>query len=111
MERKSAGVDHAKVYMAVLIQEGINADGAGVIITTDPYDRENKEAIYISAKRELEIKVVEAREIAEQTTSYSQRSKPHANPPATVNTAAQFCLSTVLRIAYFSSGASARAPR
>lgn len=64
--RERAGIDHAKVYMAVLIQEGINADSAGVMITTDPYDRENKEAVYISAKRGLGIKVVEGKQIAEQ---------------------------------------------
>lgn len=64
--RERAGIDHAKVYMAVLIQEGINADSAGVMITADPYDRENTGAIYISAKRGLGIKVVEGKKIAEQ---------------------------------------------
>ena len=64
--RERANVDHSKVYMAVLIQEGINADSAGVMITTDPYDREDKDAIYISAKRGLGIKVVEGKKIAEQ---------------------------------------------
>lgn len=64
--RERAGIDHLKVYMAVLFQEGINADSAGVMITTDPYDKENKGAIYISAKRGLGIKVVEGRRIAEQ---------------------------------------------
>ena len=64
--RERANVDHSKVYMAVLIQEGINADSAGVMITTDPYNRENKDAIYISAKRGLGIKVVEGQKIAEQ---------------------------------------------
>ncbi len=64
--RERAGIDHSKVYMAVLIQEGINADSAGVMITADPYDRENKNAIYISAKRGLGIKVVEGKKIAEQ---------------------------------------------
>jgi hypothetical protein len=64
--RERAGIDHSKVYMAVLIQEGINADSAGVMITTDPYDRENRDSIYISAKRGLGIKVVEGRKIAEQ---------------------------------------------
>lgn len=64
--RERAGIDHTKVYMAVLIQEGINADSAGVMITTDPYDRENDNAIYISAKRGLGIKVVEGQKIAEQ---------------------------------------------
>jgi hypothetical protein len=64
--RERAGIDHSKVYMAVLFQEGINADSAGVMITTDPYDKENKGAIYISAKRGLGIKVVEGKRIAEQ---------------------------------------------
>ena len=64
--RERAGIDHAKVYMAVLIQEGINADSAGVMITADPYNPESKDAIYISAKRGLGIKVVEGKRIAEQ---------------------------------------------
>lgn len=64
--RERAGIDHAKVYMAVLLQEGINADSAGVMITTDPYDPDNRDAIYISAKRGLGIRVVEGKRIAEQ---------------------------------------------
>ena len=64
--RERAGIDHAKVYMAVLIQEGINADSAGVMITADPYNPESKGAIYISAKRGLGIKVVDGKRIAEQ---------------------------------------------
>ena len=64
--REQAGVDHRKVYMAVLIQQGINADSAGVMITCDPYDPANKSAIYISAKRGLGIKVVEGNKIPEQ---------------------------------------------
>ncbi len=64
--RERAGIDHAKVFMGVLIQEGINSESSGVMITTDPYDRDDKEAIYISAKRGLGIKVVEGKKIAEQ---------------------------------------------
>ncbi|HEX8137821.1 MAG TPA: PEP/pyruvate-binding domain-containing protein [Pyrinomonadaceae bacterium] len=64
--RERAGIDHMKVFMAVLIQEGINSESSGVMITTDPYDRDNTGAIYISAKRGLGIKVVEGRKIAEQ---------------------------------------------
>jgi rifampicin phosphotransferase len=64
--REHAGIDHAKAFMAVLIQEGINADSAGVMITTDPYDTDNRGAIYISAKKGLGIKVVEGKKIAEQ---------------------------------------------
>jgi phosphoenolpyruvate synthase/pyruvate phosphate dikinase len=59
-------VDHSKIFMAVLIQEGINSESSGVMITTDPYNKENKGAIYISAKRGLGIKVVEGKKVAEQ---------------------------------------------
>jgi rifampicin phosphotransferase len=64
--RERAGVDHSKIFMAVLIQEGINSESSGVMITTDPFDTENKGAIYISAKRGLGIKVVEGKRVAEQ---------------------------------------------
>ena len=64
--RERAGIDHSKIFMAVLVQEGINGDSAGVMITADPYDREDRDAIYISAKRGLGIKVVEGKKIAEQ---------------------------------------------
>jgi hypothetical protein len=64
--RERANIDHSKAYMAVLIQEGVNADSAGVMITTDPFDSDNRGAIYISAKRGLGIKVVEGKRIPEQ---------------------------------------------
>ena len=64
--RERANVDHSKIFMAVLIQEGINSESSGVMISTDPFDKENAGAIYISAKRGLGIKVVEGQRIAEQ---------------------------------------------
>lgn len=64
--RERAGVDHSKIFMAVLLQEGVNSESSGVMITADPFDRDNKGVIYISAKRGLGIKVVEGRRIAEQ---------------------------------------------
>jgi phosphoenolpyruvate synthase/pyruvate phosphate dikinase len=64
--RERANIDHSKAFMAVLVQEGVNADSAGVMITTDPFDSDNRGAIYISAKRGLGIKVVEGKKIAEQ---------------------------------------------
>jgi len=72
--RERAGVDHSGTYMAVLIQEGINSESSGVMITTDPFDRENQGAIYISAKRGLGIKVVEGKRVAEQIIY-----RPHGN--------------------------------
>lgn len=42
-------VDQQGVYMSALIQTGINMDRGGVMITKDPFDAENKNAVYISA--------------------------------------------------------------
>ncbi|MFN2532024.1 MAG: PEP/pyruvate-binding domain-containing protein [Pyrinomonadaceae bacterium] len=64
--RERAGVDHTKIFMAVLLQEGINSESSGVMISTDPFDPENKGVVYISAKRGLGIKVVEGQKVAEQ---------------------------------------------
>jgi hypothetical protein len=64
--REQAGIDHQKVYMAVLLQVGINAESAGVMITTNPFDPEDKDAIFISAKRGLGIKVVDGLKVPEQ---------------------------------------------
>jgi hypothetical protein len=68
--RERAGIDHMKIYMAVLIQEGVNSESSGVMITADPFNRTpdaiNKDSIYISAKRGLGMKVVEGQRIAEQ---------------------------------------------
>src|ERR1051325_10078960 len=64
--RERANVDHSKIFMAVLLQEGINSESSGVMISTDPFDNDNRGAIYISAKRGLGIKVVEGQRIAEQ---------------------------------------------
>jgi len=64
--RERASVDHSKIFMAVLLQEGINSESSGVMITADPFDRDNRGVVYISAKRGLGIKVVEGQRIAEQ---------------------------------------------
>lgn len=42
-------VDQQTVYMSALIQISINMDRGGVMITKDPFDRENKNAVYISS--------------------------------------------------------------
>lgn len=64
--RERSGIDHMKIFMAVLIQEGINSESSGVMITADPFNRDNKGAVYISAKRGLGMKVVEGQRVAEQ---------------------------------------------
>ncbi len=42
-------IDHNETYMGVLIQVGVDMDNGGVMITTDPFDKENKGAVYIAA--------------------------------------------------------------
>jgi Phosphoenolpyruvate synthase/pyruvate phosphate dikinase len=64
--RESFGINHSAVYPAVLIQEGINAEAAGVLITTNPFDREDRRSVYVNAKRGLGIRVVEGRRVPEQ---------------------------------------------
>jgi hypothetical protein len=64
--RESFGMNHFGVYPAVLIQEGIDADSAGVAITKDPFNPANRSAVFVNAKRGLGIKVVEGRRVAEQ---------------------------------------------
>jgi len=76
--RERAGIEHTKIFMAVLIQEGINSESSGVMITADPFNREvnplNEGTVYISAKRGLGMKVVEGQRIAEQVVF-----RPRAN--------------------------------
>lgn len=42
-------VSQTTVYMSALIQVGVNMDRGGVMITKDPFDDKNKDAVYISA--------------------------------------------------------------
>lgn len=42
-------VDHTGAMMSAFIQVGVNMENGGVMITRDPFDRENKGAVYISA--------------------------------------------------------------
>ena len=42
-------VDHTKTYMSAFVQTGVDMDNGGVMITRDPFDQNNKNAVYISA--------------------------------------------------------------
>ena len=64
--RERAGVDHLKTMMAVLVQEGVNAESSGVMITVDPFNDANRDSVYINAKRGLGMRVVEGKRVAEQ---------------------------------------------
>src|SRR5258707_7326220 len=73
--RERGGIEHTKIYMAVLIQEGINSESSGVMSTADPFNREstivNQGSIYISAKRRLGMKVAGADRGAKQIAGRS----------------------------------------
>lgn len=64
--RTQAGIDHFKVYGGVLIQLGVNADAAGVLITRNPFMRTDDGSIFINAKRGLGIRVVNGHKVPEQ---------------------------------------------
>jgi hypothetical protein len=68
--RERAFIPHDKVYMAVLIQTGVNSEKSGVMITANPYDREDKNAIYINAKKGLGERVVSGTVVGEQIVFY-----------------------------------------
>ena len=64
-ERQFAGIDHRQAYPAVLIQTGVNATAAGVLLTTDIWGH-NPHTYTINAKWGLGIRVVEGQKIPEQ---------------------------------------------
>lgn len=59
-------VSQSAVYMSALIQVGIDMDKGGVMITKDPFDDRNKNAVYISAVCGHNSKVVDNVGIPEQ---------------------------------------------
>lgn len=63
--RAAAGMSHF-VYPSVLVQVGMNADAAGVLVTTNPFDPSDRASVFINAKRGLGIRVVDGFKVAEQ---------------------------------------------
>ncbi len=59
-------VSQRDVYMSALIQLGIDMTKGGVMITKDPFDAENKDAVYISAVCGHNSKVVDNSGLPEQ---------------------------------------------
>lgn len=64
--REAAGMDHFAVYAGVLIQLGVNADSAGVMITVNPFKADDRESIFINAKKGVGIQVVDGKKVPEQ---------------------------------------------
>lgn len=72
--RRHAGIPQDGVMMSVFVQESIDSDYSGVMITKDPFDETRKYITYIAAKRGIGIKVVEGKKVAEQVM-YSHLSE------------------------------------
>lgn len=64
-EREFFKIDHRRVYGAVLIQLGVNATAAGVLITAHPTDPQEKTTFQINAKSGLGMRVVEGKKVPE----------------------------------------------
>jgi phosphoenolpyruvate synthase/pyruvate phosphate dikinase len=65
-ERSFYGIDHRHVYFGVLVQIGVNATAAGVLITKNLFDLEDDRSFTINAKRGLGLRVVAGTTVPEQ---------------------------------------------
>jgi hypothetical protein len=65
-EREAFGIDHRRVYSAVLIQVGVNATAAGVLVTKNLWDTTDEDGFTINAKWGLGMRVVEGQRVPEQ---------------------------------------------
>ncbi|UXC20708.1 PEP/pyruvate-binding domain-containing protein [Comamonas squillarum] len=71
--RRAAGIAQDAVAMAVLVQQAVDSEASGVMVTRDPLGG-TPHSIFIAAKRGIGIRVVEGRRVAEQVL-YSRRSQ------------------------------------
>ncbi|MGE0401161.1 MAG: PEP/pyruvate-binding domain-containing protein [Kofleriaceae bacterium] len=65
-EREAFGIDHRQVFGAVLVQVGVNATAAGVLITKNLWDVSDDRSYTINAKFGLGMRVVEGQKVPEQ---------------------------------------------
>lgn len=65
-ERAAFGIDHRQVHAGVMIQVGVDATAAGVLISTNLYDPRDDDGFTINAKWGAGIRTVEGVRIPEQ---------------------------------------------
>src|SRR4029077_15062189 len=63
--RQRAHIDHHKVYGGVLVQIGVNATAAGVLVTVHPTDPHDDKNYTINAKSGLGMSVVDGKKVPE----------------------------------------------
>lgn len=64
-DRTRAGIDHRKVYGGVLVQVGVPATSAGVLVTQHPTDPDDEKNYTINAKSGLGMSVVDGKKVPE----------------------------------------------
>ncbi|MDB5218154.1 MAG: Pyruvate phosphate dikinase [Myxococcaceae bacterium] len=64
-ERELYRIDHRQVYCAVLVQIGISATAAGVLVTAHPTDPTDRNTFTINAKSGLGMRVVDGKKLPE----------------------------------------------
>lgn len=72
-EREYYRIDHAACYPSVLLQVGVDASAAGVMITSNIYDVKDTYSVTINAKHGLGLRVVDGRKVPEQVL-YDRKS-------------------------------------
>jgi hypothetical protein len=65
-ERSAFGIDHRQVYAAVMIQVGVSATAAGVLVSKNLWDERDDDGFTINAKFGLGMRVVEGQKVPEQ---------------------------------------------
>jgi len=65
-ERDAFGIDHRQVFGGVLVQVGVNATAAGVLVTKNLWDISDDRSYTINAKFGLGMRVVEGQKVPEQ---------------------------------------------
>ncbi|HEY5921030.1 MAG TPA: PEP/pyruvate-binding domain-containing protein [Kofleriaceae bacterium] len=65
-ERAAFGIDHRQAFMAVLIQVGVNATAAGVLVTKNLWDPGDDHSFTINSKWGLGERVVQGQKLPEQ---------------------------------------------
>jgi len=65
-ERSAFGIDHRQVYMGAMVEIGVAATAAGVLVTKNLWDPRDADGFTINAKFGLGMKVVEGQKIPEQ---------------------------------------------
>ncbi|MBL0214421.1 MAG: PEP/pyruvate-binding domain-containing protein [Myxococcales bacterium] len=64
-DRQRAGIDHSKTYSSVLVQTGVPATAAGVLVTEHPTDPTDEKNYTINAKSGLGMSVVDGKKVPE----------------------------------------------